>query len=505
MGNDLRALYDEAKIALDKNDLYKVSNIINNLDQLKDISKELSLIKVKYLFQSHRVLEALGEVNKAVELFPKSSGAFYERGRIYESLGSKENSYKDFKKAYELDKEDENIRTALGRVAFNMKYYEEARELFREIYHCNKSDEISGYFSSSNSFLIKELEGKGMLSDEEKASLGESYFFMGKIEEAKASFDEIEVLNKVEYLLTYTYILKNLSQINKVMPYIEKAIKLEPENPRTYLYKGIFLQEMNNTNEAIEFYKKCIDLNENYKPVYNRIIDALNGLGKYSDALTYKDKAESFNYDKEITFNNIGESYYYLNKYDKAVEYFDKSIGVCDNYAKPLINKSRILRQKERYRDAMDLCNKVVDFGYNGELIAVEKALILRSVQEYNGALEWLDWFIDSTEEDCTLSKFVKSIVLSYMDNNLDALDIINEVINTTNNDVIAYAGKIFIKFNMECYDECINICKEYTLLKNTNKAIESFRDNIVKSKSRLKYDDIYNNVIEILNKLATL
>ena len=153
----------------------------------------------------------------------------------------------------------------------------------------------------------------------------------------------------------------------------------------------------------------------------------------------------------------------------------------------------------------MDLCNKVVDFGYNGELIAVEKALILRNVQEYNGALEWLDWFIDSTDDDCTLSKFVKAIVLSYMDKNLEALDIIDEVIDKTNNDIIAYAGKIFIKFNMECYDECIDICKEYALLKNTNKAIEVFRDNIVQSKSKLKYDDIYNKVIEMLNKLATL
>ena len=102
------------------------------------------------------------------------------------------------------------------------------------------------------------------------------------------------------------------------MTYIEKAIKLEPENPRTYLYKGIFLQDMNNTNEAVEFYKKCIELNENYKPVYNKIIDVLNSLGKYRDALAYKDKAESFNYDREITFNNIGESYYYVNEYDKA-------------------------------------------------------------------------------------------------------------------------------------------------------------------------------------------
>lgn len=505
MSSEFRKFYDEAKIALDKYNLYKVNNIIKNLDKLKDMSKELSLIKVKYLFQSHRVLEALDEVNKAVEYFPENSNAFYERGIVYASLGDKDNSYKDLKKAYELDEEDEEIRTALGRIAFNKEYYEEARNLFRDIYHCNKCDEISGYFSSSNNFVIKELEEKSILSDEEKASLGESYLFMGKFEEAKASYDEIEVLNKVDYLLTYTYILKNLFRTNEVIPYIDKAIELEPKNPRTYLYKGIFLQEMDNTNEAIEFYKKCIDLNENYKPVYNRIIDALNSLERYSDALTYKDKAESFNYDKEITFNNIGKSYFYLNEYNKALEYFDKSIMICDSYAEPFINKIRILRKKERYREAMDLCNKVIDFGYNGELIAVEKALILRGVEEYNGALEWLDWFIDSTEKDCSLSKFVKAIVLSYMSNNIDALDIIDEVIYTTNKDIIACSGKIFIKFNMECYDECIEICKEYTSSKDINKAIEKFKEKILQSKSKLKYDDIYNNVIEILSKLATL
>ena len=511
---NLKELYEEAYLQIDVKNLYEADKIIKKIKDENSEDEKLFILEGKYFGEKNDNKNAFELFNKALEINPNSVEGLYERGRLFSRMGKKEESYNDLKKAYNLDNNNEKVMFFLGRMAINLEKYEEGREIFKKLYHHRKDEDVSNYFTSANKFIIDELEEKDELTYEEKLSLAKSKFYMGKLEEAEEIYKEIGEINSVDALLIYSYVIKNLYTLEQGIKYIDKAIEIEPENPRVHLYKGIFLEEMGMLNEALESYEKSNSLDKKYEPVYNRMISVLNKLHKYKDVFEIAKIAEEFNYDKEVFYNSLAEAYYnsrttkeassYINK---ALSYIDKAIELCPNYPEANLQKSKILRESERYRDAMDVCNKIIDFGYNGELIAVEKALILRSVEQYEGALEWLEWYLDN-DNDAILSNYIKATCLIYLEQREEAFKCIDKVILDSNKDISAYAGKMFLMFyeGNHSKEEYADITKKALKIENVdcnNDAIMSdFVHEYKKSMSKLKYDKyVYNFVLENIIK----
>ena len=511
---NLKELYEKASLQIDVKNLYEADKIIKKIKDENSEDEKLFILEGKYFGEKNDNKNAFELFNKALEINPNSIEGLYERGRLFSRMGKKEESYNDLKKAYNLDNNNEKVMFFLGRMAINLEKYEEAREIFKKLYHHRKDEDVSNYFASANKFIIDELEEKDELTYEEKLSLAKSKFYMGKLEEAEEIYKELGEINSVDALLTYSYVIKNLYTLEQGIKYIDKAIEIEPENPRVHLYKGIFLEEMGMLNEALESYKKSNSLDKKYEPVYNRMISVLNKLHKYKDVFEIAKIAEGFNYDKEVFYNSLAEAYYNSRTtkeasiyIDKALSYIDKAIELCPNYPEANLQKSKILRESERYRDAMDVCNKIIDFGYNGELIAVEKALILRSVEQYEGALEWLEWYLDN-DNDAILSNYIKATCLIYLEQREEAFKCIDKVILDSNKDIAAYAGKMFLMFyeGNHSKEEYVDIAKKALKFEgvdyNNNAIMSDFVHKYKKSMSKLKYDKyVYNFVLENIIK----
>ena len=507
---NLKELYEKASLQIDVKNLYEADKIIKKIKDENSEDEKLFILEGKYFGEKNDNKNAFELFNKALEINPNSVEGLYERGRLFSRVGKKEESYNDLKKAYNLDNNNEKVMFFLGRMAINLEKYEEAREIFKKLYHHRKDEDVSNYFTSANKFIIDELEEKDELTYEEKLSLAKSKFYMGKIEEAEEIYKELGEINSVDALLIYSYVIKNLYTLEQGIKYIDKAIEIEPENPRVHLYKGIFLEEMGMLNEALESYEKSNSLDEKYEPVYNRMISVLNKLHKYKDVFEIAKVAEEFNYDKEVFYNSLAEAYYNskttkeASSYiDKALSYIDKAIELCPNYPEANLQKSKILRESERYRDAMDVCNKIIDFGYNGELIAVEKALILRSVEQYEGALEWLEWYLDN-DNDAILSNYIKATCLIYLEQREEAFKCIDKVILDSNKDIAAYVGKMFLMSyeGNHSKEEYVDIAKKALKVENVDCNNDAIMSNFVheykKSMSKLKYDKyVYNFVLE--------
>lgn len=512
MGKDnFKELYEEACSQFDNGNLFKADKLIKELkkeNQEKE-NEGLLILEGKYFKEINNFNKAFDCFNRALETNDDNEECLYERGKLFSIIGKKEESYNDLKKSYDLDNSNENVMFALGRMAVNLGKHEEARELFRVVYHYIKNDDVSNYFTSANRFIIDELERKEELNIEDKLSLAKSKFYTGELEEAEEVYKSLGEINSADGLLNYSYLIKNLYEAEQGIKYVDKAIELEPENPRTYLYKGILLEEMGRLEEALKAHEKAKELNEKYKPVYNRIMSVLNKLGRYQEVFEIANKIEEgFNYDKEIFYNSLAEAYYNTGNVSEALNYVDKSIELCSNYPEANLQKSRILRECERYRDAMDVCNNIIDFGYNGELIAVEKALILRSVEQYEGALDWLEWYLDN-DKDAILSNFIKATCLMYLKQSEEALSCMDKVIYDSNKDIAAYGGKMFLMSYEGNYskEEYIDICGEALVINNIDyeKKDEILSDFIKKyqdSISKLKYDKyVYDFVLEKILK----
>ncbi len=117
-------------------------------------------------------------------------------------------------------------------------------------------------------------------------------------------------------------IYKSIETTNhdQTLSYIDKALKLSPENEILYFLKGIVLENMNKKEEAIKSYLKAIALKENY-------FDALFNLGtiyyneaarisKYAMALPLSQSEEFDNAQKKLKL----ELLYALPYFEKAYE-----------------------------------------------------------------------------------------------------------------------------------------------------------------------------------------
>ena len=511
---NLKELYEKASLEIDSQNLFEADRIIKELKKENLEDEKIFILKGKYFEEINKFNKSFEFFNRSLEINPNNTECLYERGKLFCKVGKKDEGYNDLKKAYDLDKNNEKIMFSLGRIELNLEKYEEARETFKRMYHYRKDADVYNYFSSANKFIIDKLEEKEELTYDEKLSLAKSKFLLGKVEEANEIYKEVGDINSVDALLTYSYVIKNLYTLEQGIKCIDKAIEFEPENPRVYLYKGIFLEEMGRLDEALEFYEKSKSLDTKYEPVYNRMISVLNKLHKYKEVFELAKIAEEFNYDKEVFYNSLAETYYNsrtikeASKYiNKALSYIDKAIELCPNYPEANLQKSKILRESERYRDAMDVCNNIIDFGYTGELIAVEKALILRSVEQYEGALEWLEWYLDN-DNNAILSNYIKATCLIYLEQREEAFKCIDKVIYYSNKDIAAYAGKMFLMFyeGNHLKEEYVDIAKEALKIENVEDNKDAIMSEFVhkykKSMSTLKYDKyVYNFVLENIIK----
>jgi len=221
-----------------------------------------------------RYQEAIRAYTRAIELNPKYSGPYCNRGAAYGNLGEYERAIEDFDKAIELDPKNADAYynrglsyAKIGDPRQAIKDYDKAIRLdpkYAQAYINrgaaygdlgNRQKEISDY-------------DKAIELDPKKASAyynrGVAYGHLGNHQKAIRDYDKAIELDPKH---AGTYIGRgaaygNLGNHQKAIEDFDKAIELDPKNAGAYYNRGLSYAEIGDARQAIEDTKNAARLGD---------------------------------------------------------------------------------------------------------------------------------------------------------------------------------------------------------------------------------------------------
>jgi len=238
---------------------------------------------------------------------------------------------KSAKKAKDIYITYKNYFFKNGNNAYNASNKAEAAENYGFAYQCSANQAVnapdttaayyaayayleSGNFNQAIKFGQACLDNKSFQNGEVYKILGEAY--NGAKEPAKAK----EVLLKglelypantsIIFAIINLYISQNEDPKN-IVPYLDKAISLDPKNPSLYFVKGTFYDKFKETDNAIAAYNKAIEVNPKY-------FEAWSNLG----IVYYNVGAEYVGQSNKVDMNNQAE-------YDRLVKLADDQFRIA--------------------------------------------------------------------------------------------------------------------------------------------------------------------------------
>ena len=104
----------------------------------------------------------------------------------------------------------------------------------------------------------------------------------------------------------------------KVLPYLEKALELDPELPEALGAMGLTLDAQQQYEKAIDFYEKALRLNPSLTDVRNWYASVLGDLGRAPEAFAEIEKAYRLDPLSVLTLNNYTNDLLSRSRFDEA-------------------------------------------------------------------------------------------------------------------------------------------------------------------------------------------
>lgn len=114
---------------------------------------------------------------------------------------------------------------------------------------------------------------------------------------------------------------KGFNEPQKAIEYLNKAIKLQPDNDAAYNLRGNIYGALDKRQLAIDDFSKAIQLNPTNADYFNNRGNIYNKLGQYQQAIEDFDKAILFDSNVATFYNNRGGTH---------LRHGDKKIGCLD-------------------------------------------------------------------------------------------------------------------------------------------------------------------------------
>ncbi|GIW23310.1 MAG: hypothetical protein KatS3mg068_2317 [Candidatus Sericytochromatia bacterium] len=119
---------------------------------------------------------------------------------------------------------------------------------------------------------------------------------------------------------------------DKAEYYIDKALKIESNNPYILYLKGCVKNIQENFKEALFFYEKSYNINPKFVPLLIDIGNVYKNKKEYDKALNFYFRVLEIDKDNKGTLNNIGIVYLLKKDFRKSKEYFFKCFNIDIDY-----------------------------------------------------------------------------------------------------------------------------------------------------------------------------
>jgi len=171
--------------------------------------------------------------------------------------------------------------------------------------------------------------GKGKTRTESRLRLARLMAQAGQLEQARAMYRELRVLdhhNAIQVYAAEAQTLKELGLLDQALDLYTTAVKAFPENTDLRYARGLYAADSGDIDLAVDDFKLILSTDpEN--------ADALNALGytladqtdRYQEAMDYILKAHRLKPDNPAILDSLGWVLYRLGKYQEALKYLHKA------------------------------------------------------------------------------------------------------------------------------------------------------------------------------------
>jgi len=204
---------------------------------------------------------------------------------------------------------------------------------------------------------------------------GKILWYQGKTEDAKAQFFKANSISQnknaeVFRKMAEVYINAPQKNLDEAIELINKAMKLDPKNPQSYILMGDALLEKNPTDgsPAIKQYQESIKLNPQSAIGLLRIGKLYERARNYQLAVDHYEKAINVEPNYAPAYRQLAELYHKANKDNKAIEMYQKYLQL-NNTTEARYRYASFLFDKKDYEEAIKEMEALKSQGFDNPYV----------------------------------------------------------------------------------------------------------------------------------------
>lgn len=308
----------------------------------KEMSAMVLFINGYAHYVSQDFLGALSRFEKALAPSEWSANpinradALYYRAETHYFLDQYEDAIADYTEAIQLN--PKHSLSYLNRGVANYSYGE---------YEAAIADYVEG-------MRLKPLEAE--LAADVYTNLGVAYYMIENYKDAIENYTQAIQLDPKDFLAIFNRCIAHeaAGHHEEAVADCSVAIELEPKDPEPYIDRGIAYNNLNLFQEAISDYQKAIELDPGSVLAHYNSGNTYFSLGQYEVAIESYSQAIRLEPEYASAYGNRGDAYIFTKEYSNAIDDYSMAISLSPDRALNYFKRADVFMSLEQYEKAIE-------------------------------------------------------------------------------------------------------------------------------------------------------
>jgi tetratricopeptide (TPR) repeat protein len=291
------------------------------------------------------------------------------------------------------------------------KYLTQGRNAYINYVKMNNSNELD----HANDLTVEAIKfgTKWKIPYDMLLIMGFSYLERNNYEKASNIFINIYPVDPFNSSLGLGLVYGKQKDFNRSLHELDKATRLNPQSPIAWYNKGVVLNELKKTKEAIKSYDKVIMLNHDQaimpnsiyvKAWYNKACSFKDLGDRYESnmahteaTMAYKESIMAYNKTIELAPNhakawqNKGVAYYKQHLYNESLQAYNITIDLDPTDADSWFSKGRVLHELNRSDEEIQAYDNAIMLNGSDSYAWLDKGRVLLELGNYPDAFQAYD------------------------------------------------------------------------------------------------------------------
>jgi tetratricopeptide (TPR) repeat protein len=266
----------------------------------------------------------------------------------------------------------------------------------------------------------------------------------------------------------------------------DKALEIQPDQYRTWDFRGDTLRELKRYEEAIASYDKALEIQPDHSSAWSSRGHALIKLERYEEAIASYDKALEIQPNHYWDWILRGSVLIELERYEEAIASYDKALEIQPNHYSDWVFRGNVLIKLERYEGAVASYDKALEIQPDCSSAWSSRGYALVELERYEEAIASYDKALE-IQPDRYVTWVFRGNVLIKLERYEEAIDSYDKALEIQPNHYSdwAFRGNVLIK--LERYEEAVASYDKALEIQPDDDEILASRDEALSKLERLE------------------